>query len=266
MTNDDSIFAASGNLTVRLARGAEEITAAQRLRYEVFYEEMAAKPDDMAAQSRLDRDPYDDVCDHLLVLDLDRSEGQVVGTYRLLRGEVAARHRGFYSTDEYDLEPILAQSEQHGLKLLELGRSCVHADYRTNFVIQLLWRGITQYILHHDIGVLFGCASLHGVEPEKLAVPLSFLHQTCLAPAPWRARAVDDRFAKMDILDRPVDMKEALAELPPLIKGYLRLGAYIGDGAVVDHQFNTTDVLIILLTENIPERYTQRFERDDDQT
>ncbi|MGC6390601.1 MAG: GNAT family N-acetyltransferase [Alphaproteobacteria bacterium] len=260
---NDLVSASLGSLTVRLARDVNEVRAAQRLRYEVFYEEMAAKADLDAASSRLDRDPYDEICDHLLVLDADLDGDGVVGTYRLLRGEIAEQHGGFYSRDEYDLSQLVSESERSGLRLLELGRSCVRADYRTNPVVQLLWRGIHQYIIHHDIGLLFGCASLHGTEPKDLALPLSFLHQSCLAPPAWRARAIAERYVNMNILDEVVSMKMALPQLPPLIKGYLRLGGYIGEGAVVDHQFNTTDVLIILLMENVPDRYQQHFERWD---
>ncbi|MDX5360678.1 MAG: GNAT family N-acetyltransferase [Alphaproteobacteria bacterium] len=258
------ILATSGPLAVRLAVSQAEVEAAQRLRYTVFYEEMAASPSAEMAATRRDFDRYDGFCDHLLVIDEDAAtpEGRVVGTYRLLRHEVAKRNGGFYSADEYDLTPLLEKAA-HGLSLMELGRSCVARPYRTNATIQLLWRGITGYMFEHGVDVMFGCASLAGTDPDKLALPLSFLHHEFLAPADWRVRALDARYVPMDRMPKEeIDLKSALNCLPPLIKGYLRLGAYIGDGAVVDHQFGTTDVFIILPVDRIPERYYSHFDRD----
>jgi L-ornithine Nalpha-acyltransferase len=182
----------------------------------------------------------------------------VVGTYRLLRGEVAERHAGFYSEGEYDLEPILAA--QGHRRLLELGRSCVLKPYRSKRTVELLWQGIYAYVLHHRIDALIGCASLEGTDPDRLALPLSFLHHHARAPEAWRARALPERAVAMDRLPREaVDPKAALQALPPLIKGYLRLGATFGEGAVVDHQFGTTDVFVALPVEAIGARYRGHF-------
>ncbi|KST58291.1 hemolysin [Methylobacterium sp. GXS13] len=256
-----------GNLEVRLAAKKSEIRRAQRLRFKVFYEEMAAIPTGLAALSRRDADAYDALCDHLLVLDhaaprrkkpFVEHRPKVVGTYRLLRGEVAERHAGFYSEGEYDLEPILAAQKHR--RLLELGRSCVLKPYRSKRTVELLWQGIYAYVLHHRIDALIGCASLGGTDPDRLALPLSFLHHHARAPEEWRARALPERAVSMDRLPlEAIDPKAAMRALPPLIKGYLRLGATFGEGAVIDRQFGTTDVFVALPVEAIGARYRGHF-------
>ena len=254
-----------GSLEVRLATTAHEIRRAQRLRFKVFYDEMSAVPSGASLLSRRDVDDYDGVCDHLLVLDHDAKQKsfrkvrpEVVGTYRLLRQDVADRHGGFYTAREYDIRPLVDRNP--GLRFLELGRSCVLKPYRNKRTVELLWHGIWTYVLHHRIDVMFGCASLEGTEPNKLALPLSFLHHHARAPETWRARAVPERFTAMNILPADaVDPKAALHVLPPLIKGYLRLGASFGDGAVIDRQFGTTDVLVILPVSAINPRYIGHF-------
>ncbi len=253
-----------GNLGVRLAEGAAEVEASQALRWDVFYREMGALPDAATAASHRDADAYDPVADHLLVLDHDRGEGAaaVVGTYRLIRRTAADRVGAFYSASEYDLAPILAQDGG----LLELGRSCVHADYRTKGTLQLLWQGIAAYVFTHRIALMFGCASLHGTDPDALAVPLSYLRAHHLAPPELRATARPELFVPMDRLPAgSYDPKRALAGLPPLVKGYLRLGGFVGDGAVVDRQFNTTDVLIMVKTDLVTEKYYKHYERRHDE-
>jgi len=259
----------SGHLEMRLAATPDEIDAAQALRYRVFFEEMGAKPSAEAAQSRRDRDPFDDYCDHLLVIDRGRDIGRnaVVGTYRLLRRSVAARNDGFYTETEFDIAPLLAVEGE----LLELGRSCVEAAYRTRPTMQLMWRGVAEYSLKHDIKLMFGCASLPGTDTKAVAPALSYLHHYHLAPPSLRARALPERYVAMNILRPdeidPTSVSARLAEsqtisaLPPLIKGYLRVGALIGDGAVIDYDFNTTDVCIIVVTDRITDRYFQHYMR-----
>jgi putative hemolysin len=245
-----------GQLDVRIARTDEEIAAAQALRYRIFYDEMGARPTLAMQAARRDIDGYDAVCDHLLVIDHgDQGRPQVVGTYRLLRQSVAERHRGFYSAGEYDLNPLLAAGRG---RLLELGRSCVAPEYRTAATIGLLWRGIASYLASHGISHMFGCASLHGIEPAQHAAELSYLFHHHLAPPPLRARAL--AHAPMDLL-RPgsYDAKAAQRALPPLVKGYLRVGAMVGDGAFVDTQFNTVDVFVVMPVEGITRRYLDRF-------
>lgn len=249
-----------GNLTIRLARTAEDLTASQRLRYGVFYEEMTANPTPEMAASKRDFDAFDPVADHLQVCDLTLGDGAagVVGTYRLFRQAQAERFGRFYTVDEYDIAPLYDAPGE----LLELGRSCVAPDYRTRRVMELLWRGIAAYVFHYDIGLMFGCASIPGTDVDALALPLSYLHHHHLAPPERRPVAVPDRYVSMDRIpaDR-LDRKQGLAALPPLIKGYLRLGGYVGDGAVVDPQFDTTDVCIVVETQRVTDRYFKHYAR-----
>jgi putative hemolysin len=254
-----------GSLEVRLAQTAAEVRQAQKLRYRVFYQEGAALADPGRLFARRDIDAFDAICDHLLVLDHGTTESVlggrkpvVVGTYRLLRQQLAEDFGGFYTASEFDIAPLIARHRD--LNFLELGRSCVLPLYRNKRTVELLWQGIWNYVLLNRLDVMFGCASLEGTDPHRLALPLSFLHHYCRAPEPWRARALPERYVEMDRLSKEaVDPKAALRALPPLIKGYLRLGCYIGDGAVIDHQFGTTDVLIILPVSALNERYVEHF-------
>ena len=251
-----------GALEVRLARNAAEIRRAQKLRYRVFYREMSAVPDAASFLSRRDVDPFDAVCDHLLVVDHAaprlRNAPPVVGTYRLLRQEVADRQSGFYSAGEFDIDALLSRHSER--RFLELGRSCVLPHYRNKRTVELLWHGIWTYVLAHRIDVMIGCASLEGTDPDRLALPLSFLHHYARAPEPWRAAALPRRYVELNRMPKSaVNPKAALQSLPPLIKGYLRIGAFVGDGAVVDRQFGTTDVLIVLPVAGIKSRYVGHF-------
>ena len=250
----------SGSLEVRLAATVAELDAAQALRYRVFYEEMGARPSAEAERSRRDFDGFDEFCDHLLVIDHARgSDGAgVVGTYRLLRRSVAGRRGGFYSAGEYDLSAI----EAHRGEILELGRSCVDAAARNRPTMQLLWRGIAAYVFRYAIALMFGCASLHGIDPAALAVPLSYLYHHHLAPPELRVRALPERYVEMQRLARNAyQPARALADLPPLIKGYLRLGGFVGEGAVIDRQFNTTDVCVVVQTDLVTDKYYRHYER-----
>jgi putative hemolysin len=250
----------SGSLEVRLAESAAEIDASQALRYRVFYEEMGAEPTPEMARRERDFDRFDEVADHLLVLDHTRGPGPeaVVGTYRLIRRSAAARAGRFYSAAEYDIATMVAYPGE----ILELGRSCVDVTARSRPAMQLLWRGIAAYVFHHEIDVMFGCASLPGTNPDALAVPLSYLHHHHLAPPALRPRALAQRYVDMCRLPAgAIHPTRSLAELPPLIKGYLRLGGFVGDGAVIDHQFNTTDISIVVKTELITDKYSRHYER-----
>lgn len=258
------MMATGMNLEVRLTRDPDDVAEAQALRYHVFYEEMSAQPTPAMAAAKRDFDDFDADCDHLLVLDHSQPPGQnVVGTYRLLPQRVAERRGGFYSSSEYDLSAFVPMFSSAG-GLLELGRSCVRAEYRTTATIQLLWRAITQYLADRNITHMFGCASLPGTDPQKLALPLSYLHHHHLAPAEFRVRALPGRYVNMNMLPpEQISLRRALVQLPPLVKGYLRLGCYVGEGAVVDHQFGTTDVFILLPVGRIAGRYLSHFERED---
>lgn len=250
----------SGTLEVRLARGPREVWRAQRLRYRVFYQEMSAKPDVVSRMFWRDADRFDKVCDHLLVIDhaargrFGGIKPRVVGTYRLMREQAAWRLGGFYSQSEFDIAPLIARHP--GMRFLELGRSCVLKPYRTKKTVELLWHGIWAYVRHHRIDAMFGCASFDGVDPDMLALPLSFLHHHATAQGDWRVTAKPERHVAMDRLPAGmIDAKVALKCLPPLVKGYLRLGARFGAGAVIDRQFGTTDVLVILPVAAIDQRY-----------
>jgi putative hemolysin len=259
------VLGRSGNLQIRLARSSRDVRRAQRLRYQVFHEEMAAIPNARCRFLRRDIDAYDAICDHLLVVDTSRMDARpgrkprpmVVGTYRLLRHEQAGQ-LGFYSQGEFDIAPLLARHP--GKRFLELGRSCVLPDYRTKKTVELLWHGIWAYVRHHRIDVMIGCASLEGTEPAALATRLGFLHHHARATGEWSAKAHAARSVPMDLIAADqIDAKAALKALPPLLKGYLRIGARFGDGAVVDHQFGTTDVLVVLPVAAIDPRYVDYY-------
>ncbi len=262
-------YGRKGALEVRLARSPREIDAAQAVRYRVFYEEMSATPDDATRASKRDADRFDEICDHLLVVDhslVPEGEGvegdlppeAVVGCYRLLRQEVAEKNGGFYTASEYDIAPLLARHAD--LNFLELGRSCVLKPYRNKPTVELLWHGIMHYVTAHDLDVMFGCASFEGTDPAALAAPLSYLHHHHAAPDDWKVRALPDLYVEMNrMAEADLDPREALRALPPMIKGYLRAGCYIGEGAVIDHQFGTTDVLILFPVAQISDRYLTKF-------
>ena len=246
------------NMEVRLAQNGEEVEAAQCLRYKVFYEEYSAKPTEEITNQKRDFDQFDEVADHLVVIDKSISNGKdsIVGTYRMLRQENADRIGKFYSSDEYDIAPLL--DSEHSL--LELGRSCVLEPYRTKSVMQLMWKGIADYMLEHNIEMFFGCASLYGTDVEKLSDQLAYLYHYHLAPEYMRPRALEERYVDMNMHTKEeLDVKAILNDLPPLVKGYLRLGASVGEGAVIDHQFDTTDVCIVLAAHQISARYRKHF-------
>lgn len=260
VSNREIVQVVAGDFEVRLAQTAAEIEAAQTLRYRVFYEEMSAQPSvEMKALGR-DFDPFDEVCDHLLVLDRRRGDGPegIVGTYRLIRRPAAAKMGRFYSSAEYDIQKMI----DYPGEVLELGRSCIARDARNTATMQMLWRGIALYAYHYNIKVMFGCASMPGIDPTQHAQALSYLYHHHLAPPEIRVRALPQRYVKMDMLEAgSYDPRKAMARVPPLIKGYLRLGGFVGDGAVIDHDFNSTDVFIIVKTELVTEKYIRHYER-----
>lgn len=258
------VLATSGALEVRLAETDSEVEAAQRLRYRVFYEEMSAVASPAMREQGRDFDQFDFFCDHVLVIDRARHEhdGQpaVVGTYRVMREADARRAGGFYTSGEYNISGLLAAGPE-GTRLLELGRSCVLKAYRSKpATLQLLWRGVMMYVARFSIDSMFGCASLPGTNPDALALPLSYLHYHHAMRGPTRVRARNELHVAMDRLPKEaIDVREARRALPPLIKGYLRVGAQIGDGAVIDRQFCTTDVFIHLPVAGMDARYRHRF-------
>ncbi len=246
----------SGALQVRLAENAADIDAVQALRYRVFYDEMGAQPTPEMARRRRDFDEFDAHCDHLIAID--HTLGEVIGTYRYIRRPAAKILGRFYSEAEYDVSKIVAFPGE----ILELGRSCVDARARNHATLQMMWRGNAAYVFHHKIDLMFGCASLPGTNPDALAAPLSFLYQNRLAEPELRPRALPERFVEMNRLPPgSYDQAAAEAELPPLVKGYLRLGGFVGDGAVIDHQFNTTDVCIVVKCAAVSKKYYRSYVR-----
>jgi L-ornithine Nalpha-acyltransferase len=258
------VLATSGALEVRLAETEHEIEQAQRLRYTVFYEEMDAIPSPQMRETRRDFDKYDEVCDHLLVVDRDShdDDGQplVVGTYRLTRKKDADKVGGFYTSSEYDLSRMLSGLSPD-TKYLELGRSCVLKSYRARpGTMQLLWKGLMAYVARFDIEVMFGCASFPGIDPNEMALPLSYLHHFHAMPANLAVKAPPELYVPMNMIPKDqIDEREGIRSLPAMLKGYVRAGCCIGDGAVIDRQFSTTDVFIYFPLSGIDARYKSRF-------
>jgi L-ornithine Nalpha-acyltransferase len=250
-----------GSLELRLAVTKKEIRQAQKLRYQIFFEEGGATPDPTARLIRRDVCPFDRVCDHLIVLEHAPKDGgkpTIVGVYRLLRQDMAEANFGFYSAAEFDIAPMLARHQDK--RFLELGRSCVAAGYRNKPTLELLWRGIWAYARHHRIDAMFGCASLEGAEPQAHASALAYLSASATAAAEWRVAAAPGRGVAMTTPDSPaLDPRKAVRALPPLVKGYCRLGASFGAEAVVDAKFGTTDVFVIMPVADIEERYLAYF-------
>ncbi len=247
----------AGNLEVFIASRDEDIIESQKLRYRVFFEEMGALATPEIRATKRDMDKFDDVCDHLLVV-AHQPDGdiKVVGTYRLLRREGMKKIGHFYSASEYNISAI----ENYPGEILEVGRSCVDPEYRNRAVMQLLWRGIGAYVMRFNIALMFGCASFHGIDPKEHAMALSYLHHYHLAPENLRSKALPERYVEMNLMPKEkINVKAAFSSLPALIKGYLRLSGYIGSGAVIDKEYNTVDVGIVVKTDLVTEKYAQRY-------
>jgi len=256
------VLSADGRYEIRVTRDPADIEAAQRLRYHVFYDEMSAEPSPEMRESGRDFDRFDTICDHLLVIDRERPAGQqIVGTYRMLLRADAEAHGGYYSSSEFDIADFVAGFG--GRNAAEIGRSCVHADYRNQRIVELLWRGLAHYYRDNSVERIFGCASFPGTDPEALALPLSYLYHFHLAPPELRVRALSALHVPMNRIDKEeLNPRSAIRQVPALIRAYLRLGGVCGDGAVIDHQFGTTDVFMVLAMENLPDKYHDYFERD----
>ncbi|MEJ2029709.1 MAG: GNAT family N-acyltransferase [Maritimibacter sp.] len=236
---------------LRLATSAEDIRAGQRLRYEVFVEELGGCGALVDHAARLECDCYDAEFDHLLLFDKARPGMPAVGVYRLMRSDMLGPEGRFYSEDEYDLSVL----KHSGKRLLELGRSCVHPDYRGGPAVMKLWQGLLAYVDRHAINVMFGTASFHGTDIDALDMPLTHLYHNHLAPEELRVQAVPEHFQVMDRLPvEAVDRVAAMRAVPTLLKAYLRLGGFVGDGAYIDHQFNTIDVCIVVEIARVPPR------------
>jgi putative hemolysin len=242
------------SFAVRIASSDADLRAAQALRYDVFVRELGGGGDMVDHDNGLECDRFDRYFDHLLLID--KTTGQVVGVYRLLRGDQARAVGQFYSEDEYDIGVLKSE----GRTLLELGRSCLHRDYRGGLAMFHLWAGLANYVEQHSVDILFGVASFHGTDIKALAPSLSLLHHNHLAPIDLRVRARSDRYQKMDLIDASgLDRRTAMLGVPSLIKAYLKLGGFVGEGAYVDHEFNTTDVCLVLDTARMNQRQKRLY-------
>lgn len=248
----------AAQFTVRLAETDADLRAAQRLRYDVFVEELGGNGPLVDHEARLERDRFDPYYDHLLLVDEAR-DGEIVGVYRLLRDDQAARAGQFYSENEYDLSVL----KRSGRKCMELGRSCLARDYRGGAAMYHLWNGLARYVAEHEVEILFGVASFHGIDAQALAQPLSLLHHRHLAPESLRVRALETSYQSMNLLpETEIDRRAAMLEVPALIKAYLRLGGFVGEGAYVDYAFNTIDVCLVMDTARLSERQKNIYSRD----
>ncbi|MEM9573670.1 MAG: GNAT family N-acetyltransferase [Pseudomonadota bacterium] len=258
---DGDILGQLGKLQVRLARSENEVANAQRIRFSVFHNEFGAKLDDTSMQLERDQDVFDAYCDHLIVLDTElpgAESEQIVGTYRLMRKQNAAKAGGYYSADEFTVASLIARHSKRNF--LELGRSCVLPAYRSKRTIELLWQGIWAYARTNNIDVMIGCASFAGTVPARHAEALTFLNTHAKARGEWHIAPLPGRHVDMDMMpEEAINLKSAINKLPPLIKGYLRLGAAFGDGAVVDPIFKTVDVMVVLPVEHIKQRYKSYY-------
>ena len=254
MTLETSFF------ETRLATDETDLLAAQRLRYRVFVEELGGDGPLVDHVHRLERDEFDAVVDHLILVDNRRSRDDldhVVGVYRLLPGERAAEFGRFYCDSEYDLALLRAS----GRSLLELGRSCVDPVFRGSAGLMLLWSAVAEYVLSRDIDILFGVASFHGTDAASLAQPLSWLHHNHLAPPNLRPHALADARQPMALIPaEKLDRRAAMLGMPALIKAYLRVGGQVGEGAWIDHEFNTTDVFLLVDTKSMSQKHRKFYE------
>lgn len=270
LAENGPVLATHGDLCVRLAVKKREIKAAQALRYRIFYKGMGAQAKWRHKLSQRDADRFDSLCDHLLLTTRAKIDDApkktvlktgetVVGCYRVLRRAVAESQSGFYSAAEYDLGPLL-NGIGRGLNILELGRSCIAPEFRSGRGISLLWRGLGQMIEQYDIDAMMGCASFSGADPHALALPLSYLYHKHRADGLWAVRAHSRHFVDMNLLPfDEIDEKAALRALPPVLRGYIRSGAMIGDGAVIDRQFNTVDVFVLMPVSDLSDRVRNRY-------
>jgi L-ornithine Nalpha-acyltransferase len=250
-----------GSLEVRLAKTIPEITAAQALRFEVFFKERGFACD---VAIPLDMDRFDAHCAHLLIIDtavLGTLSDQLVGTARMLLDDKALNAGGFYSESEFTLRSL--RQRQANKKFLEIGRTCIKAEWRSKRTVELMWQGIWAFALENKIDVMVGCASLDGTVPAAHATALSLMHHHYRAKGAWRAKALPERFSSMDLMPfEAINLKEAMLAMPPLLKGYLRIGAYVGEGCVIDTDFGTTDVFIVLPVAKIKQRYIKHYGAD----
>lgn len=255
----------AGNLSLKIADTEQEIEQAQRLRYEVFYEEMGARPNGKMGEDNREIEFYDQYCEHLLVIDNDLpKDRQVVGTYRVLTQDMAKKDNiPFYTETEFDLSKLRAT----GGNIMEVSRSCVLESHRSKIAINLLWKGIAAYVFSQNVDYLIGTPSFNGTDLQEHAQTLAYLNAYHLADESIRPRVIEKFYNPLPVIDKDsIDPKRAFMALPPLLKGYMRIGAQIGDGAFIDEQFNCVDVAIVMPIANVTDRYFNHYARGDSES
>ena len=248
------------NFVIKIAEKKSELKKAQALRYLVFYQEKKAKPTISKKILRLDYDKIDKFADHLIVIDknIKGIKNKIVGTYRLIRGDIACDFGGFYTSSEFDLSSILSSYKYS--QILELGRSCVHQDYRNGNIMNFLWRAIAEYIKLYDIKILLGCVSFNGTDIMKYSDELSYLRNNFCLPDELSVKSLDKKnYSAYTETNSNINNLRTFVKLPPLIKGYLRIGGKVSHDCFVDHKFNTIDLCVIVTTDNIDEKYKKKY-------
>ena len=243
------------NFTIKIAESNFEIKKAQSLRYKIFFKEKKIKKKSFKFLLQRDYDFYDKISDHLIIIDNNREiRDNVIGTYRLLRGNCAKLYRGFYTEQEFDISNL--KKNFSSKDILELGRSCVHPQYRSGIILKLLWQGISNYIKMYKIKILMGCASFHGTNPSKFKDEFSLLYESYRLPEDYDVKSLQSNEISFN---KNINHSTTLNKLPPLIKGYLRAGGMVSENFYIDTEFETIDYCVIMLTEKIVSRYQNKF-------
>ena len=243
------------NFTIKIAESNFEIKKAQSLRYKIFFKEKKIKKKSFKFLLQRDYDFYDKISDHLIIIDKNREiKDNVIGTYRLLRGNCAKLYRGFYTEQEFDISNL--KKNFSSKDILELGRSCVHPQYRSGIILKLLWQGISNYIKMYKIKILMGCASFHGTNPSKFKDEFSLLYESYRLPEDYDVKSLQNNEISFN---KNINHSTTLNKLPPLIKGYLRAGGMVSENFYIDTEFETIDYCVIMLTEKIVSRYQNKF-------
>ena len=243
------------NFEIKIAASNLEIKKAQSLRYKIFFKEKKIKKKNLKSLLQRDFDFYDKISDHLIIVDNNReAKDNVIGTYRLLRGNSAKLYKGFYTEQEFDISNL--KKNFSNKKILELGRSCVHPEYRSGIILKLLWQGISKYIKIYKIKILIGCASFNGTNPNSFKDQFSLLYYSYSLPRNYDVKSLQDNKI---LFTKNIDNINILNKLPPLIKGYLRAGGMVSRNFYIDTEFETIDYCVIMLTDKIVSRYQNKF-------
>ncbi len=246
-----------GNYIIKIAETKLEIKHAQSLRYSIFYKEKKVKPSLSQKLFKRDFDNFDQISDHLIIIDKNKSKNNIVGTYRLLKGSMVKVNKGFYSEKEFDLSNIKNVFSKESI--LELGRSCVHSNYRSGLILKLLWQGIAQYVLTNNIKLLIGCASFPVIDINRISNQLIYLKNNHSLPHKLSVFSNQRNRIFPKFKDKRYTDKNTFKNLPPLIKGYISLGGMFSQDYYIDHQLNTIDICVVVLIEKIAHKYKKKF-------